>query len=316
MELRHLRHFIGVAEELHFGRAALRLHIEQSPLSRSIKELESDLGVKLFERTTRSTRLTRSGELFLKESVKILAAIEQARARLKPEPASVQNLRIAITDNLANARLSQLLSQSINDEPDLKFYLIEMTATQLISALKNNEVDLGITLSNNPTNEYISEAMWEDTMELIVPMHHPLTAFRTVTIKEVLDYPLVVHHPEKCSGTHKYIQSILGSENKQESTDQIVSNLETMLMAVSAGCGVGFVSSSQISLLNKYNVVTKPISNSLPPLTTYFWRLNTPASQSLIRLLERSRRFGGRSRQSERGTRSRTNKPNKGSDLN
>jgi len=79
LELRHLKHFICVAEELHFGRAATRLHIEQSPLSRSIKDLENDLGVVLFERTTRSTKLTNSGEIFLHEARQIISAVEKAR---------------------------------------------------------------------------------------------------------------------------------------------------------------------------------------------------------------------------------------------
>ena len=79
MELRHLRCFISVAEELHFARAAEKLHIEQSPLSRAIKELEEELGVMLFARTTRSTRLTRAGRLFLEHVQRVFTALEQAR---------------------------------------------------------------------------------------------------------------------------------------------------------------------------------------------------------------------------------------------
>ena len=77
MELRHLRCFIAVAEELHFARAADRLHIEQSPLSRAIKELESHLAVQLFERTTRRTRLTWAGKVIMEEDTRIIAAIHQ-----------------------------------------------------------------------------------------------------------------------------------------------------------------------------------------------------------------------------------------------
>ncbi len=79
MELPHLRCFIAVAEELHFARAAERLHIDQSPLSRTIKELEEELGARLFIRTTRSTQLTRAGGLFLEHVPRVFAMLDQAR---------------------------------------------------------------------------------------------------------------------------------------------------------------------------------------------------------------------------------------------
>jgi hypothetical protein len=83
MELRHLRCFLAVAEELHFARAAERLHIEQSPLSRAIKELEEELGVLLFARTTRSTRLTRAGRMFMEHVPRVFTALQQARDSVK-----------------------------------------------------------------------------------------------------------------------------------------------------------------------------------------------------------------------------------------
>lgn len=83
MELRHLRCFLAVAEELHFARAAERLHIEQSPLSRAIKELEEDLGVQLFIRTTRSTRLSPAGQMFLEHVPRVFASLHQARDSVK-----------------------------------------------------------------------------------------------------------------------------------------------------------------------------------------------------------------------------------------
>ncbi len=83
MELRHLRCFVAVAEELHFARAAERLHMEQSPLSRTIKDLEHRLGVQLFERTTRRTRLTWAGTVLLQEARRVIAVVEQAKASVK-----------------------------------------------------------------------------------------------------------------------------------------------------------------------------------------------------------------------------------------
>ena len=79
MELRHLRYFLTVAEELHFARAAEKLHMDQSPLSRAIKDLEDELGAKLFTRTTRNIRLTHAGKVFLERVPRIFEALEQAR---------------------------------------------------------------------------------------------------------------------------------------------------------------------------------------------------------------------------------------------
>ena len=106
MELRHLRYFIAVAEELHFARAAEKLHIEQSPLSRAIKELEEELGVMLFARTTRSTRLTRAGKLFLEHVQRVFTALEQARDSVQAAANGFDGqLRIALSDGITPSRL-------------------------------------------------------------------------------------------------------------------------------------------------------------------------------------------------------------------
>lgn len=96
MELRHLRCFLAVAEELHFARAAERLHLEQSLLSRAIKELEEELGVVLFARTTRSTRLTRAGALFLEHVPRIFAALQQARESVKAAATSRSRKSVSV----------------------------------------------------------------------------------------------------------------------------------------------------------------------------------------------------------------------------
>lgn len=102
MELRHLRCFIVLAEELHFARAAGRLHIEQSPLSRTIKELEDRLGVRLFNRDRRGTHLTRAGEVFLQDVRRVFLALDQAQESVKAAAAGHFGvLRVAISDGIA-----------------------------------------------------------------------------------------------------------------------------------------------------------------------------------------------------------------------
>lgn len=126
MELRHLRCFLAVAEELHFARAAERLHIEQSPLSRTIKELEDELGARLFARTTRSTRLTRAGKLFLEHVPRVFAALQQARDSVKAAANGFHaQIRIALSDGITPSRLPTLLALCRQEEPEIEIRLFE-----------------------------------------------------------------------------------------------------------------------------------------------------------------------------------------------
>lgn len=125
MELRHLRCFVAVAEELHFARAAARLHIEQSPLSRAINELEEELGVQLFVRTTRSTRITRAGRLFLDHVPRVFSALQQARDSVKAAANGFHaQLRIASSDGITPSRLPSLLALCPQGEPEVEIRLL------------------------------------------------------------------------------------------------------------------------------------------------------------------------------------------------
>ena len=112
MELRHLRYFVALAEELHFTRAEERLHIEQPPLSRAIKELEDELGVLLFDRNRRGTVLTSAGVTFLQDVRRLLSVLEQARENVKAVAAGSRgSLRIAVSDGAIDPRLSAFLAR-------------------------------------------------------------------------------------------------------------------------------------------------------------------------------------------------------------
>lgn len=124
MELRQLRYFLAVAEELHFARAAERLHIDQSPLSRAVKELEEELGARLFVRATRSTQLSRAGRLFLEHVPRVFASIEQARNSVRSAANGFHGqLRIALLDGITPSRLPALLAQCREEDPEVEVRL-------------------------------------------------------------------------------------------------------------------------------------------------------------------------------------------------
>ena len=126
MELRHLRCFTVLAEELHFTRAAERLHIEQSPLSRSIKELEEDLGVLLFDRDRRGTKLTQAGSVFLQDVRRVFTTLEQARENVRAIAAGYHgSLRIAVSDGAAGPKLSAFLARCREDLPEVEVRISE-----------------------------------------------------------------------------------------------------------------------------------------------------------------------------------------------
>src|SRR5690554_4785659 len=210
MELRHLRCFIAVAEELHFARAAERLHIEQSPLSRAIKELEEELGVSLFARTTRSTRLTRAGTLFLEHVPRVFAALEQARDSVRAAASGFHGqLRIALSDGITPSRLPALLAQCRLDEPEVDIRLFEVPLSQQIKGLIDDLYDVGFAQSDEVGDNILAEPVWSDPLMVVVPERHPILSHKRIPLDEVLRYPLVMCDPVVCEGHVRQIARVL-----------------------------------------------------------------------------------------------------------
>ncbi len=158
MELRHLRCFLAVAEELHFARAAERLHIDQSPLSRTIKELEEDLGAPLFARTTRSTRLTRAGKLLLEHVPRVFATLDQARASVRAAAAGYDGqLRIALSDGIAPARFSSLMALCRQEDPEIAIHFDEVPLTHQLKGLHEDLYDVGFAQSADVGDGILAE---------------------------------------------------------------------------------------------------------------------------------------------------------------
>lgn len=290
MELRHLRCFVVLAEELHFTRAAERLHIEQSPLSRAIKELEEDLGVQLFVRTSRSTRLTRAGKLFLEYVPRVFTAIQQARDSVKAAANGYHSqLRIALSDGITPTHFSALLALCRQDEPEVEIRLSQVPLSQQIRGLHDDLYDVGFAQSDEAGDGIAAMPVWRDPLMVVVPARHPLLAHKRIPLDEVLRYPLVLGDPQACEGYVRQIDRILRQSDLEPLVAERVASSDLMMTLVSAGFALGLTGASQIANCPKSGVVARPFAGRSKMLTTYLLRLDSDPSETMTRFIERAR---------------------------
>ena len=282
MELRHLRCFLTVAEELHFARAAERLHIEQSPLSRAIKELEEELGVRLFNRTTRSTRLTRAGQLFLKHVPHVFTALDKARGSVQAAAAGFHDqLRVVLSDNITPPRLTAILAQCREEEPEVDIRLFEVPLGQQLKGLHDDLYDVGFAQSAEVGDGIVAVHAWSDPLVVALPARHPLLTYQRIPVDELLRYPLVGYDPQSCQGHCHQIRRILRSADREPLVVEQVSSQDLMLTLVAAGYALALVAS------RCEGVVARPLAGRTRLLTTWLLRRDTEPSATLRRFIER-----------------------------
>ncbi|HCL4047882.1 LysR substrate-binding domain-containing protein [Alcaligenes sp. A-TC2] len=288
MDLRHLRCFLAVAEELHFARAAERLHIEQSPLSRAIKELEEELGVVLFARTTRSTRLTRAGKLFLEHVRRVFSALEQARDSVKAAANGFHGqLRVALSDGITPSRLPALLALCRQEEPEVEIRFFEVPLSQQIKGLHDDLYDVGFAQSEDVGDGIVTMPAWSDALMVAVPARHPLLAHKRIPLDELLRYPLVLCDPQACEGHAKHVERVLRRADMEPLIAERVATCDLMMALVSAGFALGLTGETHIATSRESGVVARPLASRVPPLTTYLLRIEGEPSDELAHFIER-----------------------------
>ncbi|GKQ57820.1 LysR family transcriptional regulator [Sphaerotilus sulfidivorans] len=270
MEFRHLRYFLAVAEELHFARAAERLHIEQSPLSRAIRELEEELGAQLFVRTSRSTRLTLAGKLLMENAPRVLLALDQARESVKAAANGFHGrLRVALSDGITPSRLPALLARCREEDPEIEIRLFEVPLAQQLSGLRDDLYDVGFSMADEVGDGIIIEPAWEDELMVAMPARHELLAHKKVPLDEVLQHPLVLGDPAVCEGHAKQIDRILRKQDREPLIEQYVATFDVMMTFVSAGLALGLAGAAHIASSREPGVVGRPLAGKSPMLTTY-----------------------------------------------
>ncbi|MGP3790481.1 LysR family transcriptional regulator [Pseudomonas sp. B392_1p] len=294
MRIRHLRYFLIVADELSFARAAARVHIEPSPLSRAIKDLEAELGVCLLQRSRGRVKLTWAGEVFREEARRMLAFMEGARSRVQAAARGYRGrLRIGLTDSLAQPRLTRLLARCREEEPLTEVKIVEMTVNEMVKALDHDEIDAGFTVHPERTDGFVKEVVWTDRPAIAIPRNHPLLSLDKIPLEEVARHTLILCDPERCSGGYDLLRSwFCKYALPLPSISEYVSGHEPMMMLVAAGYGIGVGLSSQVALCNHPDVIIRPVTDDVPNIATFLTTLNKPRSDELNRFITRAQQVG------------------------
>ena len=241
-ELKQLHSFLVLAEELHFGRAAKRLHITQSPLSRQIQMLEHTLQFPLFHRTNRNVQLTPAGQAFRAEARQILALAENAVTVARHHSqGSAGRIRMGFTAGSSYRHLPRLLAYASREMKELEIVLQEMVTTQQLEAINAHQIDVGLGRQVPNHSELDGLRIASEPMLLAIPAKHPLAERTKVALEDLRGEPMITFSPKDGFYFYALIDSIFRRSNLQPTYVQQVSQIHSILALVSAGLGVAFV---------------------------------------------------------------------------
>ncbi|KAF0595931.1 LysR family transcriptional regulator [Pseudomonas aeruginosa] len=293
MELRHLRYFIAVAEELHFGRAAERLGISQPPLSQQIQALEEEIGARLFERTNRRVELTDAGRLFLDESRQVLAQVDKAvllarRAHL----GELGELKIGFT---SSAPFTSTIPSSIyafrKAYPDVHLDLQEMSSRQVLKALLEESLQVGVIRPLALPDAVHWVELFREPLVAVLRADHPLAAGSEdgLAIAALAEEPFVFFPRSYGTGLYDQVIALTRQAGFSPRIAQEASEAMTIIGLVSAGLGVSILPAS-FRRTRVDGVVYRTLSD--PEATTAVWLVRrqnegSPLALSFIDLVTR-----------------------------
>jgi len=268
MELRHLRYFVAVAEELNFRGAAEKLHMAQPPLSAQIKALEQELRARLFERTTRSVQLTHAGRVFLEEARAVLRASTQAEQRVRDaEHGLAGTLRVGVVAPVANAWLAGILRRFRRQYPAVQLSIFDLTSTEQMRRLRAKELDAGLLRPPIGFPELDYQFVGESTQVLAVPVGHRLARKRKITWPDFHEEELVLIHPSAQHGFYDAFFAECAKAGAKPRPVQYANDIQTKMWLISAGFGIA-PTTSTLEEVKRAGLVFRPLPTGLPPVQT------------------------------------------------
>lgn len=273
VELRQLRVFLTVASELHFSRAAARLHVSQPALSQQIRTLEKALGAPLFDRTSRATVLTPAGRVLLDAAPRVLFEAERAQARVTQAAEGADGLLVVGSVGTALASIAPRILRTVRARfPDLQMEVSQHdTAAQLV-ALAEERLDVGLVRAAEPTAAVTVEELVAEPLIVVLPGDHPLARHDTVDPADLAREPFVLW-PRPLGAT--FFDILIGYCREHGFSPRIIAegaDIETQLSLVAAGLGVS-LQPSYYANLRPPGVEFRPLSGDVPTVALQVaWR--------------------------------------------
>ena len=279
IELRVWRQFVTLAEELHFGRAALRLHMTQPPLTQAIQGLERAIGERLFERSRRSVSLTPAGAALLAPARRLLAAADELpRVAQAAAAGQAGQLRLAFVSSIAYGPLPEWLRGFRLAHPEVALQLREATLDVQLEAFAADEIDAGLVLHapGAAPPGFAALSVLEEPLVMALPDSHPAARGPGLRLAEVAAEPLVIF-PRTIAPS--LFDAVLSAYRAQGATPRIAQQaiqMQTIVNLVSAGIGVAWVPGS-LTRLQRPGVVYRAVEDAgLRCQTSLVWREAPP----------------------------------------
>lgn len=265
MDLRHLKSFVVLAEELNFSRAAVRLHISQPPLTRQIQLMESELGAPLFERLPKGLALTAAGRTLLDDARRMLGLMDAAKDRAaQAGRGELGRLDVGIFGSAIFHHIPRLLLQFRSLYPNVQINLHEQTKAEQIQALRERRLTIGFNRHVRRAPDLVVETVYQEP--LLVALHgaHPLAQQAAISVRELSQQPLILYPNNTREGFADHVLSMFYHEGLQAQVELEVKDVVTAVALVSSGFGL-CVTPEAASSLQLPGVVYRPLKAEPAP---------------------------------------------------
>jgi LysR family transcriptional regulator, hca operon transcriptional activator len=276
MELRHLRYFIAVAEELNFTKAAFRLYTAQPSLSQQIKDLEDEIGVPLLYRTKRKVELTEEGQVFLEQARLTIAQADRAVSMTRQIAKSKQQmLRIGFVPVVEMKIFPYVLPNLRVQNSDLKIELMSLNNTDQSKLLKKGEIDIAFTRQNLMSEEIESQFVLREPLIFILPKDHPLAKYERIPVKELDGIDFIIPSEQQSQTLNKIILDFANTQNINLNIVQVADNILFNINSIGMNLGCTILP-GYIAPLTMSNTVIRPLDVELPSIDLFAsYRKNT-----------------------------------------